>query len=513
MFISKWKEVKTKKKKIILLTAIVLVAVVIVVFISSRFQPSMVNDVKIIKVSRGDIIKSIDGYGTIEAIEKYDITSLVNGNVLEDYFEEGQMVNKGDLLYLLDSSELDFNIKKDEAELEKAKNTYLNSQYDVNDLTIKSTSSGIITKIHIKNGDMVSVGTDIADIADYSNLILTLNFLAENAKDISVGEAASINVVGMNDVLNGTVKSVANGTMLNDYGIPVSVIEISVRNPGGIKSGDKATAVVGEYSCNSAGTFTYASETTVKSTADGKVKSINYKIGNQVSGGVSLVQLENRNITITNQQNKTAITDAELSLENYREQLNDYRIIAPISGKVIKKNVKAGEKLDTSRETAMAVIENQSSLVFNINVNELNIAKIFEGQAVNIKIDALEGEDFTGYVDKINTSANINNGITTYPVRIVIDNPDTERMLTGMNARATIVIEEKKSVLRIPTECVERGNYVNISKNKDDNIGTKKQIEIGLNDGEYVEVISGLSENDYIIFTENDYESEEKAND
>ncbi len=513
MFSIKWIKGKAKKKNIILLSAVVLIVVVIIALISSSIQPTMVEDFEIIQVSKGDVIKSIDGYGTIEAIEKYEVTSLVNGDVLEDYFEEGQMVNEGDLLYLLDSSDLDFNIKKAEAELEKAKNTYSNSQYDVNDLTIKSTANGIITKIHIKNGDMVSSGTDIADIADYSNLVLTLNFLSENAKNMSVGESASINVIGINDILNGTVKSVSNGTMLNDYGIPVSVVEISVRNPGGIKSGDKATAVVGEYSCNSAGTFAYASETTVKSTADGKVKNINCKVGNQVSNGTALVQLENRNVVETNQQNKTAITDAELSLENYREQLNDYKIVAPISGKVIKKNVKAGEKLDTSRETAMAVIENQSSLVFNINVNELNIAKVFEGQKVNITIDALEGEKFTGYVDKINTSATINNGITTYPVRIVIDNPDTERMLTGMNARATIVIEKKKSVLRIPTECVERGNYVNVAKNKDDVIGTKKQIEIGLNDGEYVEVISGLSENNYIIFTQTDYESEDEVYD
>lgn len=367
MFSIRGIKIKSKKGKIILLTSIILVFV-IVALISSKVQPTMVDNFGIVQVSKGDVVKSIEGYGNIEAVEKYEITSLVNGDVLQDYFEEGQMVNKGDLLYLLDSTDLDFNIKKAEAELEKAKNTYSNSQYDVDDLTIKSTTNGIITRIYVKHGDIVSSGTDIADIADYDNLILTLNFLAENAKDISIGESASINVDGTNTVLNGTVKSVSNGTMLNDYGIPVSVVEISVRNPGRVKSGDKATAIIGEYSCNSAGTFAYASETTIKSTSDGKVKTINCKVGNQVSNGTVLVQLENRNLVITNQQNKTAITDAELSLENYREQLNDYKIVAPISGKVIKKNVKAGEKLDTSRETVMAVIENQSSLVFNINV-------------------------------------------------------------------------------------------------------------------------------------------------
>ena len=389
---------KSKRKKFIILSCIILAIILTIAFISASIKPTVVADVKVVQATRGDISKSIDGYGTIEAIEKYEITSLVNGDVLEDYFEEGQTVNKGDLLYLLDSSELNFNIKKAEAELEKARNTYSNSQYDVNDLNVKSTTSGIVTKIHIKDGDMVSSGTDIADIADYDNLTLTINFLAENAKDISVGEIASINVVGVNNTLNGTVKSVSNGTMLNDYGIPVSVVEIAVRNPSGVKSGDKATAVVGEHSCNSVGTFAYASEITIKSTSDGKVKSINCKVGNRVSSGTVLVQLENRNVIETNQQNRTSITDAELSLENYREQLNDYKIVSPISGKVIKKNVKAGEKVDTSRETAMAVIENQSSLVFNINVNELNISKVYEGQKVNILIDALEGEEFTGYI-------------------------------------------------------------------------------------------------------------------
>ena len=502
-----------KRKHIIFLALGALAIMLIVAIISSSISPDIVDNIEVVQVTKGNVSKTVEGHGTIEAIEKYEITSLVNGDVLEDYFEEGQMVNEGDLLYLLDSSELDFNIKKAEADLEKAKNTYTNSQYDVNELTIKANANGIVTKIHVKNGDMVSSGTEIADIADYSNLILTVNFLSENAKDISAGESATINVVGMNNVLHGTVRRVSNGTMLNDYGIPVSVVEISVKNPGGIKSGDKATAVVGDYSCNSAGSFTFTSEITIKSATDGKVTSVNCKVGNQVTNGSTLVRLENRNVTVTNQQNKTAVTDAELTLENYREQLNDYKIIAPISGKIIKKNVKAGEKLDTSKETAMAIIENQSSLIFNINVNELNISKIHEGQKVEITIDALENEKFTGYVDKINTSATINNGITTYPVRIVIDNPDTERMLTGMNANSSIIIEKKTSVLRIPTGCVQRGNIVYVAKNEKDTEGKKTEIVIGLNDGEYVEVISGLSEDDYVILKETNYESEDEAYD
>ena len=113
-----------KRKHIIFLALGALAIMLIVAIISSSISPDIVDNIEVVQVTKGNVSKTVEGHGTIEAIEKYEITSLVNGDVLEDYFEEGQMVNEGDLLYLLDSSELDFNIKKAEADLEKAKNTY-----------------------------------------------------------------------------------------------------------------------------------------------------------------------------------------------------------------------------------------------------------------------------------------------------------------------------------------------------------------------------------------------------
>ena len=93
----------------------IIVIILLVIYIKNTIQDANIRQMEnatIIEVKRGDVVRNVEGRGTIEAINHYDITSLVDGDILEDYFEEGQMVEKGDLLYLISHTELDKNIKK-----------------------------------------------------------------------------------------------------------------------------------------------------------------------------------------------------------------------------------------------------------------------------------------------------------------------------------------------------------------------------------------------------------------
>lgn len=485
---------KNNKKKVIIISLIVLVilAGIILPHILKKSENAITTATAL--VERGNVTQVIEGSGTIEAIDQYEITSLVSGDILEDYFVEGDVLEKGALMYKIDTSDLDNSIERANLSVQKSQLSYKNAAEGVSDLNIKSDSAGTITNLYIKKGDQVSNGTKIADVVNNRTMKLTIDFLADFAKNIYVGQTAQVELIGSFSTATGTVTSIASGSMPNEYGVSVTTIEIEVTNPGGILKGDKATAIIGDYACNAPGTFDYKSEVTVISKASGTVNKLNVSVDDVINAGTVLAVLENSSVQDSLTQSAISLQDAQLSLENYYDNLENYNIVAPISGKVIQKNIKAGEKLDnTNASTPMAIISDLSSLVFTISVDELDISKISLGQKVNITADALEGQQFTGIIDNISIVGTSSNGVTSYPVRVLIDNSEESSLIPGMNVDATIIIESKEDVLRVPTTAVNRGNTVTLSD------GTTVQVELGLSDGSYIEITSGLNEGDEII--------------
>ena len=153
------------------------------------------------------------------------------------------------------------------------------------------------------------------------------------------------------------------------------------------------------------------------------------------------------------------------------DDLDEYTITAPISGEIIQKNIKQGEKIDNSNSNeALAIIADLSTLVFDMSIDELDISSIKVGQEVSITADAYEDEEFTGYVDKISIVGKSEQGVTSYPVTVVVDSDNKDKLIPGMNVSASIIIEEKENVLVVPVSAVRRGNIV-IAKTDSDGVG------------------------------------------
>lgn len=499
---------KRKKWKLITISAIAVLVIGGVFVIFKPFsKKETVAAARTARVERGTVTKTIEGSGTIEAINRYEVTALVKGEIIADYFEEGQILQKGDLMYEIDSSDLDSTIKKSTNSIEKSRISYNDSLKNLNDLTVTATTSGVIKTMYVENDDTVSNGAKIADIINSDTMLLKINFLAEQAKNIYTGQRATVELVGSFSPLEGTVSKVAAGSVINDFGVPVTPVEITVANPGGIMAGDTATAIIGDYSCNSPGTFQYYREVTVVSKASGTVKNLKYSEGDYIENGAVLLNLENSSLISSINQSALSLKDSELALQNYYDQLKDYKITAPISGKVIQKNSKAGEKIDSSNSTTtMAIIADLSAYVFYISVDELDITGIKEGQAVKVTADALEGEIFSGVVDNVSIVGTSNNGVTSYPVKVLITDVENTSLIPGMNVDAEIVIESRENVLRLPASAINRGNTVTLAhsgsageKNAEQN---RVRVETGLNDGRYVEIISGLNEGDEVVVPE-----------
>ena len=210
-------------------------------------------------------------------------------------------------------------------------------------------------------------------------------------------------------------------------------------------------------------------------------------------------QIDNAQISLNN---------AQTSLQNAQDKLSDYQITAPISGTVITKTAKAGDKIEGSSSGTLCTIYDLSYLEMTMSIDELDISAVVVGQTVNITADAVEGQTYTGVVTKVSVAGTTSGGITTYPVTIRID--ETDGLLPGMNVDAEIVLEEASGVMAIPNGAVNRGNTVLVTADSPSAVNALDQeapegyvyvsVETGVSDESYIQILSGLQEGDTVAY-------------
>ncbi len=411
-------------------------------------------------VDRGNITNVIEGTGTVEAISQYEITSLAKGDVIADYFSEGDYVVKDQLLYEIDSASVDKSITKQKSNVEKARMNYNETLEDISNLNIKSTIKGVISNLYVDVGDSVSQGTKIADIVDKDTLVVSLPFGKFDARNIPAGSGAEVTLSGSLTSLQGQVTKVATGTYVNSYGVEVTDVEIEFANPGSVAEGEMVTATVGDYACYDYAAASYIGSRTITAKASGEVQSLYKSKGDYVRSGDVIAVLDSTSASKSRREAQMSLQDANLSLDDLYDDLDDYSIRSPIDGKVIQKNIKAGEKLDSNSSAAMAIIADLSKLTFDISIDELDISKISVGQEVSITADALPNQSFVGTVSNISIVGSAYQGVTSYPVTVTIDNTAESDLIPGMNVEARIIVDSAENVLRIPVSAVHMGDLV-----------------------------------------------------
>ena len=498
--IMKGSEGKTRKplskKQIIIISAAVAVAAAVAVFavVKKSSKKKSDGETATARVTRGSISRVLEGSGTLEAIDQYEVSALVSGDVTADFFEEGDMVSKDQVLYKIDASSIEKNIDKAQNALSQSKMSYSEAVEAYDDLTVSAPCKGVIKTLYIKNGDDIKTGDRVCDIVDSDTMTLEIKFLSSQAGGIYSGQAANIEMTGGGGSYMGTVKTVSSGSTVNSLGVPVTNVEISVTNPGAITTGDTATAVVDGTACAEPGTFKYYHEETVTAKASGKVRNLSFIEGDRVSAGRTILTIESSSVSNQVKKSALSVSDAELSLKGLQDDLDQYSISSPIAGKVIQKTVKAGDKVASQQgSTSMAVIADLSALTMTMNIDELDISSVKVGQDVEVTADALENQVFHGVVNKVSVIGTSQNGVTTYPVEVLLSDVENTDLIPGMNVSATIVLEKKDDVLLIPTTAVKRGNKVKMLGS-----GEEVEIETGIDDGTQVEVLSGLSEGDQV---------------
>lgn len=527
------------KKKFIIIPAIIALGIGGFFFIKSRQSANtdLNTYVPTAIVTKQDISSEISSSGTITPKDTYNITALISGDIIAADFNIGDTVSKDQVLYQIDKSSIESDINSSNNSLSKANTGYASATKDYEKAKsefsgnlYRSTRRGYIKELSIQSGDKISGGTKLATIYNDNVMNIRIPFLSPEAQNITAGMTGTLTLTETGEQIEGRVLSVSSMDQTLDGGRLVRNVTFEVTNPGGLTDKTTANATVGEMTSTGDGTF--EASTNVDMSADlaegVEIEKVLVNVGDFIEVGTPIFKMTSesadkllktyRDAVDTAQGNVDA---AKKGVDTAKKTYDEYTIKSPIAGKVISKNYKVGDKVGSSgsnKATTMAVIYDMSSYTFKMSVDEKDITKVQSGQKVRIKSDAFPDQDYSGTVTNVSLESTSQNGVSTYPVTITLD--ETYNLLPGMNVDGYITLESAKNALTIPSGALMRGNKVYVK----DTTATEQKADAGESAGggdglipagfrevtvttgvinaDFVQITSGLNEGDEVYVDE-----------
>ncbi len=195
------------------------------------------------------------------------------------------------------------------------------------------------------------------------------------------------------------------------------------------------------------------------------------------------------------------------SLEQLEEQLGYTDILSPIDGVVLSRDVEIGDAVSSilvlgSSATLVMTLGDTSEVYVKGKVDESDIGKVYLGQPARIKVESFKNKTFYGKVTKISPMGVEKDNVTTFEVRVSINNPGGE-LKAEMTANAEIIMDEHKNVLQIPEGALiydaSKKASVEVPDPKAKDGERKVAVTIGISNGAKTEILAGLKEGEQVV--------------
>ncbi|MEX1377804.1 MAG: HlyD family efflux transporter periplasmic adaptor subunit [Eubacteriales bacterium] len=447
---------KSTKKRIIIYSSVVVVIIAAVLInkgVKAKKETMAQFDVSpsTAVAEIGDIGIYVPASGTISSGNTETVFANTQGTVLKTYFKEGDFVNAGEVIAVVESETLEDEIKAAQNSVYSKRSSIDEYDNDTQDYTIKSPVYGRVKEINLKH-----VNASTSEI------------YRERAEDVEdeYGYLASI-AVGDNMYIKATGD-------ISRYEVGQEVDAVIHQSSGDVRiySGSYVEKIEDGAAYIYINSNKYEDDVNADIyTADGKTKigegvteyfDIQYIVGAKgyiKSFSTFINQLVNQgDILFYSYTNiDQGLSDMYAELENLEEQLTDLQtqytnleIKAPVSGFISSISVAAGSEVTSATEALR--IADTSIWSASVDVDELDVNSIEIGMAANVTIDAIVDEIFEGTVKRISSVGSYTSGVTTYTVEIEV--PADERFKLSMNASSEIEVQKVEDVITLPIEAV-----------------------------------------------------------
>jgi HlyD family secretion protein len=206
-------------------------------------------------------------------------------------------------------------------------------------------------------------------------------------------------------------------------------------------------------------------------------------------------------------QAQAQVAQDRANLKQLEEQLNYTTVTAPIDSIVLSRDVEVGDAVSSilvlgSSATLVMTLGDTSEVYVKGKVDESDIGKVYLGQPARIKVESFKDKSFSGKVTKISPMGVEKDNVTTFEVRVSINNPGGE-LKANMTANAEVILEEHKAVLQIPEGAIlydkDKKASVEVPDAKGKEGKRKVAVNIGISNGAKTELLSGLKEGEEVV--------------
>ncbi|MBM7582247.1 RND family efflux transporter MFP subunit [Caldicoprobacter guelmensis] len=188
------------------------------------------------------------------------------------------------------------------------------------------------------------------------------------------------------------------------------------------------------------------------------------------------------------------LNQAKVALDTAKSAADKLKLFSPIDGVVSSLSVQPGQ-MATQTSPPVTVIDT-SALVLDIRLSEFDVAKVQPGQRVKVYVEAMGSQPVEGVIEWVSPSTDLRS--QAYPARIKVENV-SGKLRPGMFARVILVLDRKDNVVVVPKRSIIRQGdhaYVFVIKGK---AVERREVKVGMDDGERVEIISGLQSGEQVV--------------
>jgi HlyD family secretion protein len=418
-------------------------------------------EIQTVQVERGTLTASISAAGTIAVPQSALLVWGTTGVVGMLPVALGDTVKAGDVLMELDTTALDRSVIQAQADL-------IAAQQDLDDLLAGPSS------LELAQAQLAVIEAQEAlQDAQYTWRVQQEGFRA-NADTINAAEAK---------------------LLLAERGVNQSKADYD--NLSGRPSDDPSRALA------------LTKLVSARQSRDSALRSLNWYTGYPTElqqanldadvalAEAELAEAEEQLASMLGVLDPTDIAAAEARVAAAQATLDLVRLVAPFDATVVEINVQVGDNV--SNNTAALTLADLSHFEVQVDVSELDVNSIFVGQEAVLTLDAAAGETFIGQVAEVAFLGRVNQGVVTYPVTVIVDNPDPV-LRPGMTAAVSIVTDRREGVLIVPNRAVvvSGGQRFVTVLFEGEQIGV--QIALGLSNEANSEVVEGpLREGDLVV--------------
>lgn len=484
------------------------------------------------EVVKGDISVGVEVTGSLDSSRgsgirvpgerRYDGGST-QFTINEVLVEEGDSVKEGDVIAILDSTEIESQIEKKQDELEQKLETLaemtgveidkVEGLNPAKGITMRAPISGRINELDVSQGKELELGHVMCRIVDDSKFKANIKLSITEYNKVKKGDKVYLKFPNFDGFYEGQI------TKLNPNPVPnndtddtedsfakgfVHTGEVEGKNPGlvqremefsvGIKNENSGAMVFFGNAGEIAG---FAEEKKVLNTVKGVITEVHVENMENVEEGDKIATMASNDIQDNIEEKLDEIRELRSDIDDLRKKLGQLEIKTTVDGIIAYFEMKVGDTVRSGEWVGS--IFNVESMQMWAQVDDIDILNVRVDAPVRVTVDALPGEIFEGKVSHVDTRGEReNNGITTYSVYIDVKGSDL--LKPGMQAKGFIDAGSAEGVLLAPLEGVFEEEGKTVVEILDENEVPKLvPVKLGLMNDRIAEVKEGLKAGDRII--------------